>query len=420
MDSIVKLSILIATIEERKKQFDVLLSNVLQQCSEFKGVEVVWQQFIRYDHAGGTTVGENRQWLIDNSRGRYVLFCDDDDELTADAIKKIHPYLNESVDVICPKVLSYIDGVKYIIDQSIYYESEQLHSNGDIKRFPSVYAVWNRECLNRSKFPALNNGEDFIFTKECNPKTEIKINDILSVYNFSSEKTIASKAIRRCIVTFSNTDRYNRLAERMKGSNIYGYDLLHFNSYQEIGCRSHEEYPYAFKPYSIQKAREMGYNSVLWLDSAIYLTKDPINVFKHFEEQGYLLFDNIGHSMGAWTHDQCINHYNIDRDESFNIKMVMACAMGFNFNNKQATSLFDHYLSAAHEDMFKGSWTNNNKECSKDLRVKGHRHDQSVISCLAHNMELKLTHPHSTFIAYKGNEGMTPHAETVCLISDGI
>lgn len=403
-----KLSILVATIPERTEQFNKLC-NKLYELREpyYKDIEIRWDATERYDEPGGITVGEKRNKLLQKAAGKYIMFVDDDDDVMDNFLDILYPLLDSDYDVINPNVQAYIDGVPHIIDQSIYYESEQLQNGGKTKRFPSIMSVWLREKAIKATFPALNNGEDFEWTKQINPKTELKIDDILQIYNYSSDKTVASKAERRCIVTFSNTDRYNKLAERMRQSiEPYGIDFIHYKTYEEVGCKPHTEYPYAFKPYSIQKAREQGYNNILWLDSAIYLTKNPEKVFKYIKENGILLFDNIGFSIGSYTHDECLAHFNMHRNEAELARMVMACAMGFNFNTDIGTRSFDAYLGYAHTNAYQGSWSN-------------HRHDQSVISCIAHKKGIELLHPNNTFIAYEGNEGMLPHADTVCLISNG-
>jgi hypothetical protein len=334
------------------------------------------------------------------------MFVDDDDDVTDNFISELYPLLDANVDVINAKVQSYIDGKSHIINQSIYFESEQLQE-GETKRFPSVMSVWNRELTKKAKFKPLNNGEDFDWTKQMNPQSEIKVESIWQIYNYSSINNIASKAERKCIVTFSNTDRYNDLADRLgQTAKQYGYDFIHYQTYDEINCKPHSEYPYAFKPHSIQKAREQGYNNILWLDSAIYLTKDPKQVFKYIKDNGVMLFDNIGFSIASYTHDECLQHFAMQRVDAERYKMVMACAMGFNFNTKIGTDTFNKYLGFAHTNAFQGSWSN-------------HRHDQSVISCIAVINQIELLHPNQTFIAYEGNEGMMPHADSVCLISNG-
>src|ERR1700744_6014508 len=105
------------------------------------------------------------------------------------------------------------------------------------------------------------------------------------------------------------------------------------NDYAHIGSPQHKgpnSIPYAFKAYSIKKAVQEGADLVLWCDSVVYATKSIDPIFKHIEEHGYLLFDNIGFSIGDYTSDACLDKWGMTRDEAFNSKMLMACVMGFN------------------------------------------------------------------------------------------
>ena len=411
-----KLSLLICTVEERKEQFEALKAKLSKMIEGYGGIEIISDCSPRYDEPGGLTVGEKRQLLIDLADGKYICFVDDDDDVTDNFIKELHPLLSQDVDVINAKVCAYINGNKHIIDQSIYYENEQLHE-GETKRYPSVMSVWSRALTKKVRFKPMNCGEDFDWTKQMNPQSEIKVYTTWQIYNYSDEHTIVSKSPKRCIVTFSNTERYNRLAERLKETaKPFGYDFIHFKTFDEINCREHSQHPYAFKPYAIHKCRDLGYNSILWIDSAIYLTQDPIKVFQYIERNGYMLFDNIGHNMGTYTNDDCLSHFNISRSDSFNIKMVMACSMGFNFHNKEATKVFEEWMGKAYSTAFQGA----HEQIGWDGKTKGHRHDQSAISCIAHNKSLSLIHPSETFIVYNSwSQSEMPRAETVCMISAG-
>ena len=54
------------------------------------------------------------------------------------------------------------------------------------------------------------------------------------------------------------------------------------------------------------------------------------------------------------------------------------------------------------------------------MRVKGHRHDQSVASIIIKQMNLKITNAQETFFAYTSHKGIVKIADTVCLWSEGI
>jgi len=401
------LSILIPTIEDRKEDFEKLYNRI--KSLMFEGVEILYDNLPRYDLPNGISVGEKRQRLINRAKGKYLVFVDDDDNIEDNFFKLIKKHLNEDYDVITYKINAYIDGKKYLIDQSIYHENEQL-KEGITKRYPSTQSIFKTEIAKRQKFTNINCGEDFKWTMSLDLKKEKKIYAALQVYNYDSKKTVASSSFKRAIVTFSNTEKYNAQVEIMKES-IKKFapdiDFIHYTNYEEIGCKPHSEYPYAFKPYSIHKANQQGYNQILWLDSPIHLIKSIDKIWQKLNVDKIILFDNIGFSIADYTHDICLAHFEINRTEAKEHPMVMACAMAFDFRDDSMRNVFDTYLGYAHTNAYQGEWSN-------------HRHDQSVISCIAYKRNIKLLHPNSTFIAYDNHPGHLPHADSVCLISKSL
>lgn len=231
------------------------------------------------------------------------------------------------------------------------------------------------------------------------------------------------------IVTFANTlprghnpYRYimgeKRLQETIKEVGYKG-DYFVFRNFEDIDSPKQDDVPYAFKPYAIKRIKDLGYNIVIWIDSAIY----PIKNFNHFIEyiktNGYIFFDNIGYTIRDHTSDNCLTYFGMSDEESWKHPMIMACLMGFNFDNKITCEIFDEYYNAANKIAYGGDWINNDLQVSKNPNVKGHRHDQSAMSIILAKKGIKPIHPHSTFFAYYGNPGHMPHADTLCFLSAG-
>lgn len=216
---------------------------------------------------------------------------------------------------------------------------------------------------------------------------------------------------KKCFVTFADRAPYIDKAERLKKSMMEysNTDFLYFKNVSEIGCMPHETTPFAFKPAAINKAFEMGYDTVLWGDSQVYLSKNIDCVFNHIEEKGYLIFDNIGFSLGEYTNDETLNHFNISRENSFLIKMANAKVIGL--TNKSVW--FDEYKSLT--NLYRGNVSNNFKTESSDERCLGHRHDQSVLSCLAYKYNLDLTIGQNTFFANDEHKLVMEISKNVCL-----
>lgn len=204
---------------------------------------------------------------------------------------------------------------------------------------------------------------------------------------------------------------------RFKGINDYG----HINSPHHKG--SPDAIPYAFKALSIKKAMEEMNNTglLLWCDSVVYATKSIEPVFEHIHATGCLFFDNLGFSIGDYTSDACLNKFGMTREESFNSKMLMACVMGFDLDNKETQDFLKKYIDAALDGVsYPGDWHNDKLQVSNDMRVKGHRHDQSVASIIVRQKRMPILNAQSTFFAYAQHKGVVNISDTVCLWSEGI
>ena len=219
--------------------------------------------------------------------------------------------------------------------------------------------------------------------------------------------------MKKCIVTFANGN-FKRFKKRNTDS-FFGIDYLVFNNVNEIGAPDHKVAPYAFKAYCIEEAIKRGYTHILWCDSPIYATQSLDAVFDYIDKHGYLFFDNIGHGLGKWTSDKCLDYFDISRPDSFKIKMIMACCMGFKYDHP---IILDYILQCKNKTIIAGAWNNHEKQVSRHERCKGHRHDQSIISCLIHNNQLDILTGHETFFAYQQHKEVFDFADSVCLISD--
>lgn len=216
--------------------------------------------------------------------------------------------------------------------------------------------------------------------------------------------------MKTCVVSFADGGqngeyqrKLKRLEQSLKGN--FDGDFLGFTDYKEIGSPTHKEIPYAFKPYSIQKAIDSGYELVLWADSPIVAIKPLQGVFEYLEEFGFMFFDNIGHPLGRWCNDRTLAYFALSRERAMNIKQVMACVHGWNFTVPFYSDIFKDYYKLA-EPLYPGSWDD-------------HRHDQSVLSCLLDLYGLPILTAHETFFAYEHFKDVPGWkiADSVCLVS---
>jgi hypothetical protein len=212
--------------------------------------------------------------------------------------------------------------------------------------------------------------------------------------------------MKHCIVNFSDYKfkaGQDRLAQSLKDFNYQG-DVILFNYFEQVGSKTHLEVPYQFKVYAIEKARQMGYDVVLYCDASLYAIKDVMPVIYHIIEKGYLL-EHCGFKAGQYSTDLCLKEFGLTRDDAMNIKLHSAGFTGLNFQNELATKFFDKWFQYAKEEItFCGDWNNNQKQCSDDDRCLGHRHDQTTASIIAHQLEIERINPHFMQYEYIGVE----------------
>lgn len=225
--------------------------------------------------------------------------------------------------------------------------------------------------------------------------------------------------MKKAVVSFADRigsyqKKMIRLEQSLKGN--FDGDFLGFTDYAQIGSPKHSEIPYAFKPYAIQKARDMGYDLILWADSPLWAVKSIQPVFDWIQNHGYVFFDNIGHPLGMWCNDRTLNHFKIGRDNSFQIKQIMACCMGFNFGFLSVANTFNQYKDVA-KDLYPGEWDNEDFTESQDQRVRGHRHDQAIMSCILHKEKKEILKGQDTFFAYYAHREVMKVSDSVCLYS---
>lgn len=233
-----------------------------------------------------------------------------------------------------------------------------------------------------------------------------------------------------CIVSFASKGRelYNVMLLRLIDSAIehwkgdmlvYSPDhtsheyrgvTIHKGYPKPVGVKSftHQEMPYQFKTAMIQLALEQGYERIIWLDSSMIIKKDLTPLFD--SPCGVTGFENLGHPTWKYLSD---NAHDILKKEGFNdpieddiyrIPQMWGGAFALNFEYDHAGMFFDSLKKFSVNGSFLTSG-------SRRPDFVAHRHDQSVMSVLAHNIIQLLPYgnilcpPHDT----DGTYGTDPY-----------
>lgn len=172
--------------------------------------------------------------------------------------------------------------------------------------------------------------------------------------------------------------------------------------------KPHDQCPYLFKFTMIQLMIEQGYKQIIWLDSSLYLEKNPMELL----EGGVMAFHNLGHPLYKYISDQAAANLNCSSRLN-DIPQTWGGAIGFDFNNEDVCELFDEIIEQAHRGSF---------DEGKSTRPEfiAHRHDQAVMSVIFHDYGIKLqpygkivTHPHYLFPFEYGNDFYISHRPIV-------
>jgi hypothetical protein len=194
---------------------------------------------------------------------------------------------------------------------------------------------------------------------------------------------------RVALVTFAN-GVYKGIEEKLVAS-VRRFnrdiDIFAFHDTAEIGCRSHAESPYAFKPYAVDFVRQKGYDIVIWCDSCLRAVRSLAPFVDEIAAKGVYL-QKDGWMCGEWANDRAIQYFNVTRDQAMQIETIYAQCMGFDFRTKMAYDFLSLWIGAEQAGVFRGAWKNVNNSESDDSRVRGHRHDQTCSELIAHHLRI--------------------------------
>ena len=134
------------------------------------------------------TIGEKRDALVKMSRGKFVAFCDDDDDVAEDYIKTLVLAADaapDDVSVITFDQLAVVNGKAAICQFSLRHPNEAF-SQPTFRRNAWHVCAWRGEMARRVRFPASNYGEDWAWAKHLvmDAQREIRIDRILHTYRY--------------------------------------------------------------------------------------------------------------------------------------------------------------------------------------------------------------------------------------------
>jgi len=185
-------SILIPTLSSRVEQCLTLVDKLLDQVERGNYIGLV-EIVTLYDN-GEKSIGTKRNELIQMSKGKYIAFVDDDDELATNYIDLLMDGIAKGVDCCSLRgIFTQDGGSPQLFEHSIKYEYWTTTDNAiKYERPPNHLNCIKKEIANQFKFPEIMHGEDRVWSEAIKSsgliKTEHYIDSVLYHYKFLTSK----------------------------------------------------------------------------------------------------------------------------------------------------------------------------------------------------------------------------------------
>lgn len=183
------LSILIPTLRSRADKYNAInekLLNQLHQLKKYAGA------IYTITDDGEQAIGHKRNELLKMAKGKFIVFVDDDDDISDDYVELIVKAIEENPDIDCIGIQGTItfDGKNerqwYISkDYGRWYEENNVYY-----RTPNHISPVKRELALQIMFPEINFGEDSDYSHRLLPllKSEVKIEKNIYLYKYLQNK----------------------------------------------------------------------------------------------------------------------------------------------------------------------------------------------------------------------------------------
>lgn len=189
---------------------------------------------------------------------------------------------------------------------------------------------------------------------------------------------------RTCIISCGIGGWYSRGVVRLERSLHYegwGGDTLFYRDEYPPNCPRHDDIPYYFKIAAIEEALRRGYTHILWVDSSMWVVKNPVKLFDLINDQGYYFFSS-GYNLAQSVNDRALNAVGLSRNDAEFVTEWASGLVGINIENPDGKNLYNtwkEYMDAGLSIGVKYE----NKDESQDPRFKAHRQDQSCLALAA-------------------------------------
>lgn len=206
-----------------------------------------------------------------------------------------------------------------------------------------------------------------------------------------------------------------------------GYEIqAHVNTVpigapQSVIVDGYDYTAYCAKPSALLEARLRGADIAILVDCAFYAIRHIGPLVDHIARHGYYFCRN-GFKVGEWSSDLALQRLGVTRAVANEIEEISSYCVGLNFNHGRSLEVMRSWAAISADGItVPGHHTapgfdgRNKGPVSTDPKVRGHRHDQTVLSVLAWKARMDQLSNRPLYTAYEGSED-----DTTVLVNRGM
>lgn len=193
---------------------------------------------------------------------------------------------------------------------------------------------------------------------------------------------------------------------------------LFYYGYPE-GCPVQHDKQYAFKIYALRRVMEASFGTVTWIDCAFQPIDSLQPLWNEVETHGWWIPAQGDAVLGNWCSDRALDIFGITRDVAMDIPLCYTGLVSLLMRTSIAKEIWRQWqnfyergaFDGPHQNVIggqSGAWGQKlTGQCSTDPRCLGHRHDESAMSYILHNLGLKPSK--LPFLTLENEQGFIGH-----------
>ena len=205
---------------------------------------------------------------------------------------------------------------------------------------------------------------------------------------------IAEKTVLVSLAT--NSYWYPKGMERLQASvRIHAPEVAtaFYMGEDSVGAPRQDDASHAFKKFAIARAMRQNPDAqhFVWIDVSMWLVRDLEPLYRRLLTPGWFAASS-GTDIGTWTMDHCFDEMNVKRDDYAARTMLASGFFALSLGVPECEAVLADLFATSNRAFHGPKWGDPN------AAVKGHRHDQSVLSILWHKHGLSVEQEHPLWV----------------------